>query len=151
MWSIVYLPVTYLGFEEAPVAISWTGDGGDEVGGKFPLNIGVRNLSGKTVRALKLNWYLFYKDQWQNSRAENQTALIEEITLIGGKFSVDDIGEFIPKADFTLDAKLPCEEIYEKVGNVDVRELMKNKNELIMEPVVTDILYADGSNWQRKQ
>ena len=149
MWSVAYLPVTYLGFKESPAAISWTGDGSNEIDGKYPVEIGFRNLSGKTIKALKFDWYLFYKDRFQNSQATSRAALIEEITLIGGKFLIEDTGEFKPQEEFAPRIKLPCEEIYEKVGDVDVRELLKTKNELIMEFVVTDISFADGSNWQR--
>lgn len=151
MWSISYVPVTYLGFEEAPAAISYTGWGNNEVDGKFLLEIGLRNFSEKTIKAVKFHWYLFFLKTWQNSQAENFAALREDVTLMRDEVIIDDTGEFKPKEKFEAAIKLPCEEIYEKVGDIDVRKLMKNNNELIMEPVVTEISYNDGTDWKRKQ
>ena len=150
MWSVQYTPVTYLGFEKAPASISYTTDGGNEIDGKFPMTIGFRNLSGKNIKALKFEWYLFYKDAYQNTQAENWMAFLEKITLSHGEISIADTGEFKPTKDFEPEVKLPCEEIYEKVGDVDVKELIKNKNEMIMEFVVREISFNDGSNWKRK-
>lgn len=151
MWNITYLPVTYLGFEEAPAAISWTDIGSDEVDGKYRFNIGLRNFSGKTIKAVKFQWYLFFLKTLQNSQAENLATLREDVTLMQGEVTIEDIVDFNPKEDFAALIKLPCEEIYSTVGDVDVKELIKNKNELIMEPVVIEISYNDGTNWKRKQ
>jgi hypothetical protein len=154
MWAIDIVPVTYLGFEDAPAAISYTGSGNNEVNGKFPLEIGLRNFSGKTIKSVKFHWYLFFLKTWQNSQAESFAALREDVTLMRDEVTIDDTGEFKPKENFETAIKLPCEEIYEKVGDVNIYEKIGNvyiKNELIMEFVVTEISYGDGTNWKRKQ
>jgi hypothetical protein len=145
MWDIDYVPVTYLGFEKAPAAISYTGWGSNEVDGKFPLEVGLRNFSEKNIKAVKFHWYLFFLKTWQNSQAEDFAALREDVTLMRDEVTIDDTGEFKPKEDFEAAIKLPCEEIYEKVSNGTI------KNELIMEFVLTEISYNDGTNWKRKQ
>jgi len=151
MWSISYVPVTYLGFKEAPAAISWTDSGSDEVDGKYRFNIGLRNFSDKSIKSLKFQWYLFFLHTFQNSKATDYASFLDEITSMKGDYMIEDIADFKPKEDFIAPIRLPCEEVFSTVGDVDVKELLKNKNELIMEFVVTEISYDDGSNWKRKQ
>ena len=68
---------------------------------------------------------------------------MEGITLAPDEISIDDAGEFKPKEKFEGEIKLPGEEIYQKVSNIS------HEKGLIMEFVITDISYSDGSKWKR--
>jgi hypothetical protein len=142
MWEISYLPISALGFKYAPAKISFTSFGDNEVDGKFRVGIGLKNLSDKTIKTLKLHWYLFHMDAWQNTK--DAKSFMENEILTQGKTPIIETNEFRTKEEFETEVKLPCEQISSEVGN------LANDKDLVMEFVVSEILYSDGTSWNRK-
>jgi len=157
MSSIVYLPISYLSFEDAPAKIIFTSDGGNEVEGKFRVGVGLRNLSSKTITEVKFQWYLFPNNIQleKNILAEERATFLEKILVAQNEISVVDLKEFQPYKELEIQTKLPCEEIsaaVANIGNVEklATEFIVSPERLAMEFVVSEISFSDGSNWKRK-
>lgn len=142
MDEIQYVPVTYLGFTKAPVAISYTSWGSNEVDGKYILEIGLLNSSDKTTKTLKLNWYLFDINDWQNTK--DVKSFMENEILMKSELPIVEAKEFKPKEKLEIEVELPCEQISPVVGN------NRNTKNLILEFVVNEISYSNGTIWKRK-
>jgi len=146
MWEIEYIPISYLGFEDAPAKITYTsGCCNNEVDGKFPAGIGLRNLSGKTITGVKFQWYLFPAVSLKKDvSAEERSAFLEKFLLTQDEISIVSIKELKPEEELYVEAKVPCEKVSQVIENV------KSAKELVIEFVVSEISFSDGSNWKRK-
>jgi hypothetical protein len=142
MELIQYTPVTYLGFTKATAEIVLISYGNSEVDGKYTVGVGFFNSSDKTIKTLKLHWYLFHMDAWQNTK--DVKLFTENEILTQGKTPIIETNEFRTKEKFETEVKLPCEQISSEVGN------LANDKDLVMEFVVSEILYGDGTSWNRK-
>jgi hypothetical protein len=139
-WALGSAPVSFLGFSDAPARIAVTGWSGygDE---KTLQTLELENLSGKTIKAVKIKWFIY--------RIDNINGVITPRAnpkfILQGEPPVIETGDLLAKERKDISYWIgSCREIYEALIKDGETE-----GEPWIEAAVTEILYADGSKWTR--
>lgn len=131
--DFIYPPNTVLESADAPAKVIATSAGARD--GVMLAGVDLKNLSGKTITAVKFQWYLF--------RANQQ----EKITITKGETPIVDIDECQPKGTCVVDYSIVwCKDIY--------KALVENRSsggELVIVAVASELSYKDGSKWKRNE
>jgi len=137
--EIEYTPISFLGLKEAPAKITSTDSGMNIEAIK---RVGLKNLSGKTIIAVKIKWFLYRVDRINNIITPRANPKI----IMYGKTSIIKIEQLKPDEEinninFSIAS---CQEIYDALVKDGDSE-----GEPWIEPAVIEISYSDGSKWTR--
>ena len=130
-WYWSFSPISKRGIADAPVQIVSLA-GGRKNGGTIA-GIGLFNKSGKTVEAIKFTWVIYREESPLKTLADGETPMI-------------GVGELAANSKRTIDYPL-----FSIAKNYPA--LMKEGNmegEFATELIVKEILYDDGTKWERK-
>lgn len=133
-------PPTFLGLKDAPAKISatgWSGLGYD----KTLKTLDLENLSGKTIKAVKINWFLYRVDKKDGIITPREKPKF----IMQGESPSIETEDFKPNEETTIAYWIgSCQEIYDAL-------VKDGETEGIpwLEATVQEILFADGSTWTR--
>ena len=138
-WDFTYTPMSFLGLVDAPAKIISTSSGGRT--GVMLTGVDLKNLSGKTITAVKFQWFLYRADKINEILTPRKNPNI----ITQGETSSVKIDECQPEEECSVDYSIVwCKDVYEAF-------LQDNsKGEPVIEATVSEILYSDGSAWKRK-
>lgn len=140
-WILNSTPVSLLGLKKSPVEITTTGDFIPRSDNEAITYLAIRNLSIKTITAIKIKWFLYRVDRIDNVIMPRKNPKI----LLQGETPSIKLGDFKPDEWIDIDYPLaPCKEIYSALVKDGDSE-----GEPWIEPAVSEISYADGSKWTR--
>jgi hypothetical protein len=135
-----FTPNSFLGFSDAPakiVATGWSGFGYE----KTPLDLELENLSGKTIKAVKVKWFIFRVDKINGVVTPREKPKF----ILQGETPSIETNDFKAKERKLISYWIgSCREVYEAYV-----EDGETEGEPWLESTITEILYADGSKWTR--
>lgn len=130
-WYWSFSPVSKRGIADAPVQIVSLA-GGRKNGGTIA-GIGLFNKSGKTVEAIKFTWVIYREESPLKTLADGETPMIGVGDLAANSKRKIDYPLFSIAKDYPM---------LMKEGNME--------GEFATELSVKEILYDDGTKWERK-
>ena len=140
VWALDLTPVSFLGLSNAPVkivGIGWSGFNHD----KTPINLELENLSGRTIKSLKVKWFIYRVDQIKGVVMSPKKPKF----ILQGESPSIKTDDFKANERKNIDYRVgSCHEIYEAYAKDGETE-----GDPWMEAAVIEILYADGSKWTR--
>lgn len=130
-WTLKYPPLSRLGLADAPLKI--TSVTAHVKNGGTITSVRLTNNSGKPVAAVKFAWYLFREPDTKKILKQGESPVLVVKYFSGGESKVIDY----PSVSF---------------GNL-YKPLVKDgklDGDFVLEVAVAEILYEDGSRWERK-
>lgn len=131
---------SFLGLKRSPAKITTVS--GLVWNNKWISELWLKNLSSKTITAVKIKWFLYRADRIDNV----VTARANPNIILQGETPSIKIDELKPDEESTYITYpiASCREIYDAlVKDGDT------KGEPWIEPAISEISYADGSKWTR--
>lgn len=130
-WTLQHPVISRLGLADAPLKI--TSVTGDVKNGGTIAAVRLKNNSGKAVSAVKFSWYLFRDQEPQKILRKGESPVIGVASLASGS---------------NRDVDYPIVSF----GNI-YKPLVKDgklTGDFVIEVAVSEILYEDGSRWERE-
>lgn len=130
-WTLEHPVISRLGLEDAPLRI--TSVTGDVKNGGTIVAVRLKNNSGKAVTAVKFSWYLFRDQEPQKILRKGESPVIGV-------------------ADFSSGSSRDVDYPIVSFGNV-YKPLVKDgklTGDFVLEVAVSEIIYEDGSKWERE-
>ena len=130
-WTLQHPVISRLGLTDAPLQI--TSVTGHVKNGGTITAVRLKNNSGKAVTAVKFAWYLFRDQEPQKILQKGESPVLGVTGLSDGSSKVVDY----PIVSF---------------GNI-YKPLVKDgklTGDFVLEVAVSEIIYEDGSKWERK-
>jgi hypothetical protein len=129
-----FTPISFWGLADAPAKITLISVSCG-IDGVMPTGIDLRNLSGKTITAVKFQWYLYRDDSSEKIKIRTQ-----------GETPLIDVGECQPEKECVVNNPVVCcQEVYKAL-----LEDGSFEGKFWIEHSVSELSYEDGSKWKRK-
>ncbi len=130
-WSLTHPAISSLGLADAPARI--ISNTGDAAIGLTITKVGLQNNSGKTISAVKFNWYLFREESPKKILRKGETPFI-------------GLGEFEAGEKQVVEYPIVT---FANIYQPFVKD-GKLKGKFVIGIAVSEIQYTDGSRWKRK-